>query len=194
MAVLDGHGGPTVAQLVQNTYPRILRELLLKYDKASSLSTLLRKSIDLIDGQIKMNASRSEGSTFCGMLLDLYGKVIHVVNIGDSRAIQLDPPAFITTPHKPGDHDETARIKESNGIVINGRVGGVLAVSRALGDYEMRPFGIVSTPDIREWEMRRGVYALASDGVWDWIDAPKFAEVVAKVGTNNLEAASKLIV
>ena len=34
------------------------------------------------------------------------------------------------------------------GSINNGRLGGNLAVSRALGDFDMKEYGIISTPDI----------------------------------------------
>jgi len=62
-------------------------------------------------------------------------------NIGDSRCILLrDGEDFksITHDHKPGNQEETNRIVAAGGNVANGRVDGMLAISRALGDHQFK--------------------------------------------------------
>jgi hypothetical protein len=52
---------------------------------------------------------------------------------------------------KPTDKGEAERIKKEGGFVTtNGRVGGVLAVSRALGDIAFQPF-VSPIPGIRKY-------------------------------------------
>jgi serine/threonine protein phosphatase PrpC len=43
---------------------------------------------------------------------------------------------YETQDHKPTDEAEKRRIQAAGGFVLNGRVDGGLAVSRALGDFE----------------------------------------------------------
>jgi serine/threonine protein phosphatase PrpC len=40
--------------------------------------------------------------------------------------------------HKPSREDESKRIRDAGGFVINGRVMGELAVSRAFGDVDFK--------------------------------------------------------
>lgn len=44
----------------------------------------------------------------------------------------------MSTDHKGTEPSEIQRIQKAGGFVVNGRVGGQLAVSRALGDFEMK--------------------------------------------------------
>ena len=44
----------------------------------------------------------------------------------------------MSTDHKPGREDEAMRIRDAGGFVINNRVMGELAVSRAFGDAEFK--------------------------------------------------------
>ena len=62
------------------------------------------------------------------------------MNIGDSRSVLCSGQkvAFATSDHKPTNPDERARIEQAGGHVTQGRVNGQLAVSRALGDFELK--------------------------------------------------------
>ena len=62
------------------------------------------------------------------------------MNIGDSRSVlcSAQKVAFATSDHKPTNPDERARIEQAGGHVTQGRVNGQLAVSRALGDFELK--------------------------------------------------------
>jgi protein phosphatase PTC1 len=49
------------------------------------------------------------------------------------------------------------------------RVGGVLAVSRAIGDFSVRISGLISVPTIKKRMLKASdkFIVIASDGVWD---------------------------
>jgi serine/threonine protein phosphatase PrpC len=49
------------------------------------------------------------------------------------------------------------------------RVGGVLAVSRAIGDFSVRNSGLISVPTIKKRMLKASdkFIVIASDGVWD---------------------------
>lgn len=47
-------------------------------------------------------------------------------------------PVCLSEDHKPGREDEAKRIRDAGGFVINGRVMGELAVSRAFGDVDFK--------------------------------------------------------
>jgi serine/threonine protein phosphatase PrpC len=40
--------------------------------------------------------------------------------------------------HKASDQAEVSRIKAGSGIVMDGRVGGTLAITRAFGDHSLK--------------------------------------------------------
>lgn len=69
-------------------------------------------------------------------------RMIVCANAGDSRAIMSqigDRNAIaLSEDHKPENPNETARIKQNGGYVENNRVNGMLAVSRGLGDFDLK--------------------------------------------------------
>jgi len=64
-----------------------------------------------------------------------YQRVLYCANVGDSRIVlcRNSSPVRLTLDHRCADPSEVKRIKDSGGFVFNRRVGGVLAVTRAIG-------------------------------------------------------------
>lgn len=65
---------------------------------------------------------------------------IHAANAGDARVVLChEGEAFrMTHDHRTDDPEEVKRIEESGGFIFKGRVLGVLAVTRSLGDHCMK--------------------------------------------------------
>lgn len=81
----------------------------------------------------------SAGCTSCVVLLTK--DTIFCANSGDSRAILVNKAGKVTElshDHKPDDAGEMKRIKAGGGFVEDGRVQGIIAVSRAIGDWEYK--------------------------------------------------------
>jgi len=55
------------------------------------------------------------------------------------------------------------------GIVVDGRVGGTLAITRAFGDHSLKKGGVIAKPYIKKHVIRSvdKCLVVASDGVWD---------------------------
>jgi protein phosphatase 1L len=143
------------------------------------------------------------------------GDALVVAHVGDSRAVLVEPPApgapagtppvatALSQDHKPDRVDERARIEAAGGAVVWAgawRVGGVLAVSRAIGDAPLKPCGVTAVPEValtRLSTLRGGrsegaepgspttalsfppLLVLASDGVWDVLSNDTAASVAA---------------
>lgn len=95
----------------------------------------------------------------------------HVANVGDSRAIFYGDgkTSRLSVDHKATNEDEVKRIKALNGIIFNKRVGGVVAVTRALGQADEKPY-ICSSPHVESVDVDckdDAFLVLASDGVSD---------------------------
>jgi serine/threonine protein phosphatase PrpC len=101
-----------------------------------------------------------------------FGTAPRNVGVGGAllRATELTPC------HRPSVDSERARVEARGGAIMRGRVCGVLAVTRALGDTAIEPY-LSHTPELRgpfrfdaagdaEFEIR-SVLVLACDGAWD---------------------------
>lgn len=107
----------------------------------------------------------------------LEGSKLIVANVGDSRGVMCDSRGNaipLSFDHKPQQMREKKRIKEAGGFVtFNGvwRVAGILATSRALGDYPLKDKKLViADPDILTFDLKDHkpkFLILASDGLWD---------------------------
>lgn len=89
----------------------------------------------------------------------LEGSKLTVANVGDSRGVMCDfkgnaiPLSF---DHKPQSAREHKRIQEAGGfIAFKGvwRVSGILATSRAMGDYPLKPNLVIADPDILTFDL-----------------------------------------
>ncbi|XP_017854979.1 protein phosphatase 1L isoform X2 [Drosophila busckii] len=107
----------------------------------------------------------------------MQGSTLIVANVGDSRGVMFDARGIaipLSFDHKPQQVRERKRIHDAGGfIAFRGvwRVAGVLATSRALGDYPLKDKNLViATPDILTFELndhKPRFLILASDGLWD---------------------------
>lgn len=151
MAVYDGHGGihashylsQRLHQFVKDSLnrkaPRMQPRDMGQQDamvKEALKEAFLDADRDFISASDRGQASA--GSTATSVLI--LGNRAYCANVGDSRTVlcrsgQATP---LSMDHKPSRDDEAARIKAAGGFVINRRVMGELAVSRAFGDIEFK--------------------------------------------------------
>ncbi|KAM3962738.1 protein phosphatase 1L [Aphomia sociella] len=105
------------------------------------------------------------------------GNYLIVANVGDSRGVMCDSRGNaipVSFDHKPQQVREQKRIEAAGGyIAFNGvwRVAGILATSRAMGDYPLKDKKfVIADPDILTFNLddhKPMFLVLASDGLWD---------------------------
>lgn len=97
-------------------------------------------------------------------------RVLYSANAGDARGVlcRAGKAVRLTYDHKGSDKQEAKRITDAGGFVMSGRVNGVLAVTRSLGDSSMKEF-VVGAPYTTETELCDDdeFLILACDGVSD---------------------------
>ena len=181
-SVLDGHAGEGVARFSEKKLlGNVLFEVLPVRDSVQGIQDALRRAFLRHDKALQEDfgilRDRS-GSTCTSVLMTPTHFVF--ANLGDSRSILCRGGrlTFATKDHKPTLTLERNRIRGAGGFVVNGRVDGGLAVSRAFGDFEYKmrtdlsvlQQKVVAEPDISVVERvpdRDDFLLLACDGVWD---------------------------
>lgn len=129
-----------------------------------------------IDNELRLIDSDNTGSTACMCLIrqEFGHRVIYVANVGDTRAVlsKNGLAERMSQDHKASDSSEVERIKSGGGIVIEGRVGGSLAVTRAFGDHSLKRDGVTAKPFINKHILRPfdKCLVIATDGVWDVLE------------------------
>ena len=114
----------------------MIEQILLQMKQAIRGPTVKLEPIEIKESKaIPFNA----GCTACVCLIT--PDTIYCSNSGDSRAILVNKSGTVTElshDHKPDDKGEMQRIKAAGGFVDDGRVQGIIAVSRAIGDWEYK--------------------------------------------------------
>lgn len=67
-------------------------------------------------------------------------RVLYTANVGDARCVlcRSGKALRLSYDHKGSDENEGKRIANAGGLILNNRVNGVLAVTRALGDAYLK--------------------------------------------------------
>ncbi|KAH7075295.1 protein serine/threonine phosphatase 2C [Auriculariales sp. MPI-PUGE-AT-0066] len=122
-------------------------------------------------------------------------RVLYTANAGDARAVlcRAGKAVRLTYDHKGSDRQEAKRIMDAGGFVMNNRVNGVLAVTRALGDSSMKDF-VVGAPYTTETELSEEdeFLIIACDGLWDVAEDQQAVDLVRPV-RDAQEATEKLL-
>ncbi|KAI9790816.1 MAG: Protein phosphatase 2C 1 [Peltula sp. TS41687] len=123
-------------------------------------------------------------------------RVLYTANVGDARIVlcRNGKALRLSYDHKGSDENEGRRVASAGGLILNNRVNGVLAVTRALGDTYMKdlvtghPYTTetVIQPDADEFII------LACDGLWDVCTDQEAVDLIRDM--RDPQAASKALV
>ena len=199
--------GYIVNHLPQNLNDALLKEnikiISSKKDFAQISSTI---SLTFVQTNINLVNDDKVDSTFsgttCSSLLFCPEKII-TANIGDSRCVlgKFDGKNWkaknLTRDHKPNEEDEKKRILEKGGRIEaykddegdfvgpervwlkEDNVPG-LAMSRSFGDEVAHTVGVISQPEIFEYNFinEDKFILIASDGIWEFISSDECVNIV----------------
>lgn len=202
-AVFDGHGGSDVSQYCANNLHRIISRIL-KVEEIT-VENAITKAISQINTSVSTKFPEC-GST-AGIVL-IINNVIYCANVGDTRILLIDkdePQSPSKSPRKPttqrsikvtrcsvdhkaSDPSEREKVQQLGGRIIQGRVNGVLMLSRAIGDASVGP-GLSCEPYIKRIRRKDGMkMIIACDGVFDVLDDDTVGAMVDRF-SNTQEAA-----
>ncbi|GBF99156.1 phosphatase 2C-like [Raphidocelis subcapitata] len=200
-AVFDGHGGAATARHCARRLHALLAERLaaklalarppaadVDALEAHAVAAALREAFVAADSELRCardgGGSLAEGSGSTAVVALVTARSIWLAWAGDSRAVVVRGGAVeATDDHRPARADEAARIERAGGaLLFNGglRLMGVLAVTRAIGDHDLQPYGLTPEPEVLQLARtpEDEFLVLASDGLWDRV-SPEEAGALA---------------
>lgn len=193
IGIFDGHGGREASEYAGNNFPSILSQQMAK---KSDIKQAIEDTFHEIHESIK-SWGQYVGSTACIGIIELSKNQLAIANVGDTRCIMIrkknDDVLRLSVDHKPDMPEEKAYIEKNNGFVENGRVNGILAVSRCLGDASLsdvinpNPSICIQPIDVDE----SYILIFGCDGLWDVISDEEAANLV-KPEIDPMLAARKL--
>lgn len=149
----------------------------------SEISAGLKKASSPLGKVEGEDLANGVGCTSCVALLTKTD--IYVANSGDSRSVMCRNKMAVamSEDHKPDLEKEKNRIEKAGGFIEDGRVKGVINLSRSLGDLEYKlnkeltpaEQMITCVPDIKTEKVTSDIEFLiiACDGIWDCLTNEK---------------------
>jgi serine/threonine protein phosphatase PrpC len=188
-AVFDGHGGNLCAAYCANNISKYLAKYLASCD---NVKDAIGQAIHELDEDVIRCAEDGSGSTCTFCLIDKSSYDIWIANVGDSRCILISKTNVqqMSVDHKPDNPKEKNRIEQADGWVSSGRVIGILAMSRSLGDRDLKSQKetlLVSTPSIMHHKLTENdmYVVVACDGLFDVYENNEVPIFVNQVRNSN---------
>ena len=212
-----GVEGHFVSEFIKEVLPYYMSENLKNRDILSDsnkelIHQIITDTFIIVNNMLVSNEeinSLFSGST-CVSVIYTPQRLI-VPNIGDSRAVlgRFDTNTGkykaieLSRDHKPTEKDEAKRIYENNGRIQpfteDGEFVGPqrvwikeeevpgLAMTRSFGDRVAATVGVMSEPEIKEFDFDENdkYMIIASDGIWEFISSQECIDIIQKYYENN---------
>lgn len=206
-AIFDGHGGANAAKYAAEHLHKILE--IVKETETYSQEKLFKQAFIKADNEIMKHAS--DGTTAVIALVDTEKSMLHIANVGDSRALVMctgNSTKQLSIDHKA--ENERIRIESVGGFIAAKRVGGILAVSRSLGDQSVKwaigkekkehieeNYLVSPIPHTKSISLENVKFlVLASDGITDVMNNQEimyFVNELLETGSSAQTAAKSLV-
>ena len=203
--------GHNISRIVRDIYDKILIRQLERYgdDTDDNIKTALRFSFLQLNKEINgMLNSVDNGadvanlsyadllSGACSTVIYIRGKKLFAANLGDCMAILSKNNGdyqTLTKQHLPTKREEYERIRISGGYVNNGKLDGVVDVSRAVGFFDLLPH-IHASPDISVVTLTKAdeMLIVATHKLWEYMDVDTVCDIARENSTDPLRAAAEL--
>ena len=187
-AVFDGHDGEAVSlRASREMHGRVAAEM----ESGRPVEAAIREAFRAFDEDV---AGEAGGTTAAVAVLQ--GRGLTVANAGDSHVLLVSRGGgtVLTTDHRLTSGTEFRRVVAAGARIQGPYVclpdGRGLMCTRSLGDRELRGVGVIPEPalDSRPLAVEDEWLVLASDGVWDGLDAGTVARLAREAPTARLAA------
>jgi serine/threonine protein phosphatase PrpC len=185
LGVFDGHGGDDVSKMCATEAPIIMRRLLAEYPCDHSIA--LRKLYQELDERCNLPHVGA-----CAAIVLVTKDKIWFSNCGDSMiACKIRNEQgkmrtlFASQDHKVMSPTEKARLNAMGSVITVTdcpRILNQLNIARSIGDWSLKPY-VISNPYISTFSLKitkdklEG-FCIASDGLWDAMDAETYWNMV----------------
>ena len=184
---ISGHGGVECSRFVGANFPHVFENFLRRDAEGGRTQESVRQAfMDTFAALNEMCKKFRIPHGSCAVVCFIQNDMVHTASVGDSLAVLArtdDGGAVKGQPvnqvWKPTLDKERERIEQAGGFITDGRVGGILAVSRAVGDIALQPFvSPVPSVDCVQLGDKDCSLVMACDGVWDVHDAQTSVELI----------------
>ena len=189
-AVFDGHGGHQAASYCRrhlHLHVRVAFGQLCFQEEESTWIVAVREALRAAIISLNNAFESVQGGSIAlevgsTAVVALVGRGhVWTANVGDSRAVlssskqDQSNTIALSHDHSPSRADERKRIEDAGGFIQYipraqvYYVGGMLAMTRSIGDVNMRPF-VTCAPDVTVHAIDASAdefIVLATDGLWD---------------------------
>ncbi|KAK4786617.1 hypothetical protein SAY86_010450 [Trapa natans] len=196
-AVFDGHGGPEAAAFVKrNAEGLFIKGVLvpevseIEGSYLKQLESSYRDAFSQVDDALRMEPSVSHSCGTTALIALVLGRYLLVANAGDCRAVLCRKGKAIdmSNDHTCSYLPEKERVEKfGDNVIVGGYLKDNLAVTRALGDWEMKlPVGsdspLIAEPDIQQAVLTEEdeFLIIACDGIWDVISSANAVSLVRR--------------
>lgn len=200
--VFDGHGGDLASAFCRDQLPQLLTEEdeFFENTAGSLVNVIHNLEEEWLKEATATKNQKHDGSTV--LLAVLYGKTLHVANLGDSEGLisRKGEPLVLTYVHNPSKNpSEVERITSEGGRIYKNRLAHPhlnsqffnLGVSGAIGDvmYKIdeftsgKPSALTTTAHVKSIEideLEDDFLVLACDGLWDVFTYEECVEFVRR--------------
>jgi len=168
---------PSIPDTLNHTFHEVDRALSQRAEESegklhsgcTAVTAFLRLE-DAKGGQSFLSGGAASQGVYEAKPSDQLRRVLYCANAGDARAVLCrgGKAVRLTYDHQGSDKQEAKRVTDAGGFMMSGRVNGVLAVTRSLGDSSMKEF-VVGSPYTTETELceEDEFMIIACDGLWD---------------------------
>lgn len=189
-AVFDGHGGTASAEICKEHFAHIFQKCLK--DNPINIEQNYKTTFKKLDE--KTLHCTNLGNTMTVVFIE--NNFVYCANVGDSKCLLITNDSFVQLSYDDvcSDVNEVKRIRNEGGVISEERLNGVLAVTRAIGDHDLKGKGLSAVPHFNKkmLTLKDKFCVVASDGIWDEISGDKVVSV-AKECDSAKDLAKKLV-
>uniref|UniRef100_A0A1D1Z4S9 protein-serine/threonine phosphatase n=1 Tax=Anthurium amnicola TaxID=1678845 RepID=A0A1D1Z4S9_9ARAE len=194
--VFDGHEGPDAAVYVRKHAMRLFfqdsgfpQEFQADDGFIEKVANSVRSAFLLADDALADDCTVSNSSGTTALTALVLGRLLLVANVGDCRAVlcRKGEAVEMSQDHRPARASERKRVEECGDCIDGGYVNGILSVTRALGDWELKfqretPSSLIAEPEFMQAVLTEDdqFLIMGCDGIWDVMSSQDAVSVVRR--------------